>query len=1110
MVACPRCASPSDGADRFCRGCGEALAPPACRECGAALSAEAKFCAACGKQVIRAPLSATRSGAKGPAAEERRWVTVLFADLSGFTSMSERLDPEDVRVLVDSCLRELCDVVDTYGGVVDKLIGDCVMAVWGAPTAHGDDAERAVRAGLAMLECRFEKARTFGDIALSIGINTGEAMYGRVGGEAHAFTVVGDTVNTASRLQSAAGRGGILIGADTYAACRHGVVCESVGPVSAKGKAQKVDAWRPLAASSSPGVRPLSSNRLVGRDTELAALDRAWSEVVKHKSPRLVTVLGAMGVGKSKLVRHWLAGLTSAGAVLHGRSLPYGDSAYGAYAEQVATAAGIFKNDDVGTAMDKLERLVTHLAIPDAAGTFVADIAAIAGLTEHTGAARSRLFAAASTLVEAAARRGGAILVFEDAQCASPGLLDLVEHIATHASGVPLLLLTVARSDLRTRRPTWPSKVLHTVEIPVGLLDDADCATIARNMLAGVGGQSERVEQLAAASAGNPLFLEELIRGYVQGDLSGASQLPSSVRSMVAARLDALPPEERSLLLDASVVGLTFWEGALVACGHSADRIGAQLEALEAHDLINRVASSRIDGDREYVFRHELIRDVGYSILSRSARKESHRAVMRFVRERAVDRTGEIAPLLAHHAESAGDTEAAIDYLLMSAHRAATTGAGREARELYSRALALAPKADPIYGALLLVQRAQVAQQLGDHVAATKDLDEALPHLHAVELVEAQLMRAWSGYWLSEAVTRQMLTALTTTRETSDTGLVASGESLGMWLRQDGQNLDEARAGAERIRKAWPADLRRVELVRHLALTAHLHDWSGDEEAALARAAEAEGLAAGLPYVETALLAGSARGLALLGAGRHGEAIDVLQQLVATGVDVEAVPLHSSRAMTLLAEAYQELLDLGAAAAANATALELAAEARFTPALLAGKLQRAMLELSRGELITAEATLGDASHVIESLPAGHAWSLRRRSRHVGVALALARGDVDEAGALAEQLRRERGSPRDAVLAGMALAASRMAKGEPAQALAVLDEIEPLGAQVMHPPTLWQLAAARGRALRASGASGPAEAAVTRARALATSFAARLSEPLRAGFTSAFELELRTP
>jgi class 3 adenylate cyclase len=708
---CPRCSSPTSPSQRFCGECGAPL-DTACSACGTANPPGFRFCGGCG-----APLAEQRPPAARDEAEERRWATVLFADLSGFTSLSERTDPEDVRALVDRCARLLGAVVERYGGSVDSVIGDAVLAVFGAPVAHEDDAERAVRAALEMQERSREEAEAFGSLPLRVGVNTGEVMFAPVGPDGRRDqTVLGDVVNTAARLQTSAPQGGVLVGEATWRESRRAIRYDPVEPFFVKGKQDAVYAWTAREVVAAPADRPVSDVPMVGRERELEVLRTTWARVVVDRQPQTVALLGPAGIGKTRLARELRAELEAHGIrVLVGRCLPYGESAgYGAFAGLVKVAAGIFESDGLDAAQAKLRTLVATLVPAEECEAVGDQLDALLGLgREDLVTHRRALFAAARRLVEALAAERPTVFGFDDVHWAESSLLDLLEFLAGRVRDVPAMFVLTARPELFDARPDWGGGLPRYTAIAVEPLTDADARRMAVGLLPDPA--AEVVERLGETAGGNPLFIEELASSLAEGTTEGSGALPTNLKAIVAARIDALPDLERRVVLEASVVGKVFWRGAVAALGGEVGLDDA-LDALEDREFIRRLPTSHVEGDAEFSFRHIVLPEVAYGTLPRAVRRERHAMVARHVEATMGDRHGDVATVLAHHWEEAGEAERAVRCYLAAAEHAGRGWAKQEAAALYAQALRLIPEGDVPTRRRVRMQRA-IAQQAYLHAA---------------------------------------------------------------------------------------------------------------------------------------------------------------------------------------------------------------------------------------------------------------------------------------------------------------------------------------------------------------------------------------------------------
>jgi class 3 adenylate cyclase len=703
---CPHCGHAVEEGQRFCGSCGGLLALE-CPVCGTENPLSNRFCGSCGAELIRTEVIRD--------IEERKVVTVLFADLVGFTARSEELDPEDVRAILSRYYARLRSDLEAHGGTVEKFIGDAVMAVFGAPIARGDDPERAVRAALAIRESmeRMNEEDQRLDLQLRVGVNTGEAIV-TLGSEAPSGEgmVAGDVVNTASRLQTAAPQNGILVGQETYRATNGWITYEEVDPLDLKGKQEPVRAWLALAASS-PGVERRRMAPLVGRESELLVLRRIWEETFDAKRPRMITLLGPPGIGKSRLAAEFAAEIErDGGRILTGRSMSYGTSGtYLAFRHQVKDLAGIFENDPPDVAHQKLDEAVGAVLDSDDADEVAEHIALLIGLRAADVGDRQVLFFSARRLVEGLARQQPTLLVYEDIQWADSSLLDLLEHLASRVREVPLVLLALSRPELLDSRPSWGSRLPSYSSIPLEPLGEEDSRELARELLRSHG--ENNADRLAATAEGNPLFIEELAASVSEG-ATASDRLPTNVRAIVSARLDALPATERSLVLDASVVGRVFWRRVLESLGWEGDRLADALDSLEQRDFIRRDPTSRVGGDQQFSFKHALIRDVAYATLPRAKRRSRHAAVARFVEQDAGELDA-VAAFLAHHWREAGDADRALDYFLTAAERASRGWAKEEAVQFYDRALELVPPDQRERRRRLMLARA-VAAQAATHI----------------------------------------------------------------------------------------------------------------------------------------------------------------------------------------------------------------------------------------------------------------------------------------------------------------------------------------------------------------------------------------------------------
>jgi class 3 adenylate cyclase len=629
-------------------------------------------------------------GEPGRAGEERRIVSILFVDLVGFTSRAEKLDPEDVRDILTPYYERVRAELEGFGGSVEKFIGDAVMGVFGAPTAYGDDAERAVRAAFAVRDWAEQES-----LQVRLAVNTGEAIVELEARPGHGEAMVaGDVVNTAARLQSAAPVGAVLVGEETCVATRGIIEYRPAQPVHAKGKETPVQAWLALRATAAVGERPVAPVPMIGRDRELKVLTGIWDRVAAEGRSHFATVFGPAGIGKSRLGLE-LSQLVAAqgGRVIRGRSTPYGASApYSAFAQQVKQIARIFDSDAPAEAREKLAAAVAELAGPATAEEHAPHISVLIGLEDESEVAdRETLFFSARVLVESLALDGPTLLLFEDIHWADASLLDLLETFAARVREVPILFVALARPELLTERPGWGGGLPAYTALPLDPLPESSSTALAEQLLAAADLSESRAAAIAETAEGNPLFIEELAASIAERSTADAGQLPTSVRAIIAARLDSLPPEERSVLVDASVVGRVFWRGALSEISPR-DDLSVLLGSLEARDLIRREAVSRIQGEQQFGFKHGLIHDVAYKTLPRPDRRERHAAVARFLESATA--VGQSHEALGHHWREAGESERAVECFVSAAEQAGRGWAKERALALYGQALELVPEDD--------------------------------------------------------------------------------------------------------------------------------------------------------------------------------------------------------------------------------------------------------------------------------------------------------------------------------------------------------------------------------------------------------------------------------
>jgi class 3 adenylate cyclase/tetratricopeptide (TPR) repeat protein len=684
-----------------------------CPACGQENPEVARFCLACGS-----PLP----GETVPQRQERRVVSVIFVDLVGFTGRAEKLDPEDVQAVLGPYHDAVRTQIESFGGVVEKFIGDAVMGVFGAPRAFGDDAERAVRAALAVRD-RAAVESDHPALELRIAVNTGEALVALNARPAMGEAMVaGDVVNTAARLQAAAAPNTVLVGEETWRATRDIIEFQTGDEIVAKGKAESIPTWVAVRASAPQGERALSST-FVGRSRELAALRDVWFRVSEQRTPHLVTVLAAAGVGKTRLGIEFARTVEELGGLtVRGRSLPYHESsAYGAFASQLKQLCGIFESDTPSVAAAKLRATVETLLDSTAADDVAKHLAILIGVDSSASVAdRETLFFSIRCFIEAVARDRPTMLVFEDLHWADSGLLDLVELLGSRLRDLPILILALARPELLDARPGWGGGLPAYTSVPLGPLGPAEAQELALERLSAQADRTvvDRVVELAQTAAGNPLFIEQLAARLFETSDTASEALPTTIRGLIAARLDALPPDERALLLDAAVGGKVFWRGALERMYSGPRGLGDLLGSLERRDLIRRETVSAIEGDQQFTFTHVLIRDVAYDLLPRKQRQERHEQFALFL-EGATAEIGEAGAALARHWRDAGESDKALRYFVAAAELAEQGWAKDRAVTFYREALELVTDDEQRKA---LRRRLALAQQAFYHVEDARAL----------------------------------------------------------------------------------------------------------------------------------------------------------------------------------------------------------------------------------------------------------------------------------------------------------------------------------------------------------------------------------------------------
>jgi class 3 adenylate cyclase/tetratricopeptide (TPR) repeat protein len=693
-VICASCGSENIPGAKFCNECGTTLAY-GCPNCGAVNKPGAKFCNECGTTLgtaVGAVQPANRPAASPVA--ERRLVTALFADIVGFTPFAEERDAEEVRDTLSRYFDLCTQVVERYGGTIEKYIGDAVMAVWGTPVAHEDDAERAVRAALELLDA--VPALGTG-IQARAGVLSGEAAVTL--GATNQGMVAGDLVNTAARLQSVAQAGTVLVGEATMHATSGAIVYEEAGEQALKGKQAPVPSWRAVRVVAERGGRNRSESLeapFVGRADELRLLKDLFHATTREKKIRAVSVMGPAGIGKSRLAWEFLKyidGLVDTVYWHDGRSPAYGEGiTFWALGEMIRGRCGLVEGDDEKTTRTKVGETVRRW-VTDADEVEWVERALLTLLGVESGMAAEQLFGAWRTFFERIAMEGTVALVFEDLHHADSGLLDFIEHMLDWSRGLPIYIITLSRPELLERRPHWGAGKRSFTSLYLEPLADPEMRELLAGLVPGLPEQA--IAQIVARADGIPLYAVETVRMLVSdgrlseqggvyvpvGDLAELA-VPETLTALISSRLDALDPTDRGLLQDAAVLGQSFSVAGLAAVSGVAEtELGPRLAGLVRRELLTRQADQRSAEQGQYVFVQALIREVAYNTLSKRDRKARHLAAARYFEQLGSD---ELASALASHYLAAHDNaaEGAEADALAAQARVALKGAAERAARL--------------------------------------------------------------------------------------------------------------------------------------------------------------------------------------------------------------------------------------------------------------------------------------------------------------------------------------------------------------------------------------------------------------------------------------------
>ncbi|HXF98286.1 MAG TPA: AAA family ATPase [Gaiellaceae bacterium] len=949
----------------------------------------------------------------GKPRRERKVVSVLFCDLVGFTQQAESLDPEDVEAILRPYHERVRGELERYGGTVEKFIGDAVMALFGAPTAHEDDPERAVRAALAIRDFALEEG-----LELRVGITTGEALVRLdASPEAGEGMASGDVVNTAARLQGAAPVNGILVDETTYRATRHAISYEEEEAVHAKGKAQPVLVWRALEARARFGVDVAHEARaeLVGRERELALLRDAFERAVRGRTPQLVTLVGVPGIGKSRLV-YELSRIADADPDIitwrQGRCLAYGDGVtLWALGEIVKAQAGVVEQDAPDAAAAKLRSSVEELLGGSGDESWVeSHLRALVGLAEEAELGvdrRGEAFSAWRRYLEALAEHRPLVLVVEDLHWADDTLLDFLDELVDWVSDVPLLVVATARPELLERRPGWGGGKLNATTLALAPLSNAETAELLGRLLDQPLLAADEQQALLERAGGNPLYAEQFAELYAERGSSDDLPLPETLQGIIAARLDGLPAAEKELLQDASVVGKVFWASAL---GREPDEAAAALHALERKGFVRRQRRSSVEGETELAFAHALVRDVAYGQIARADRAAKHCRVAEWIE--SLGRFEDHAELLAHHWRSALELSRA---------------AGADDPELARRAgLALRDAGDRAFA---LHAYAAAAAQYEDALALWPEDDRERPDL--LFRRARALFRAYDEERRERAL-EEARDALLSAGEPDRAGEAEAFLSNVAWERGQGELV---RTHVSRA-LALAGDTVSPSAARVLTVSARMALFAGENEEGLRVADAALRMSEELGLDEL-----RAHALTTVGMAKRflddATGIGDIESALALALEIDS-PLASPIANNL---AVQALID-GDLAAAEAGYLEAARLAeRFGDAASMRFLRGNLLwmDFARGRW---ERALERAEAFIAECEAGSPHTQEWNARVVRASIRAARGD--EEGALADlsralALTREKADPDHVRIALTLNAALLVERGELERARAYTEE-----------------------------------------------------------------------
>jgi class 3 adenylate cyclase/tetratricopeptide (TPR) repeat protein len=787
-MICSSCGTQNRAGRRFCSACGSPLTV-ACPSCGAGNEPGDRFCGECGSALVTGEAAPTPASQRVAPQSERRLVSVLFADLVGFTPFSEERDAEEVRELLSRYFEMSRDLISRYGGTVEKFIGDAVMAVWGAPAAKEDDAERAVRAALDLVAGVRSLGGEVGtrDLQARVGVLTGEAAV-TLGAQGEGM-VAGDLVNTASRIQSAAPPGAVLVGEATRRASEAAIDYTEAGSHELKGKEEPVPLWRAarVVAGRGGALRPtVLEAPFSGRDREMHLVKELFHASASERKAHLVSVVGVAGVGKTRLsweFEKYIDGLAEDIWWHRGRCLAYGEGvAYWALAEMVRGRAGIVEGEDPEAALPKLRRMVEeHLVDPEERRWVETRLGHLIGLEERTARDQADLFSAWRLFFERLAEQGPLEMIFEDLQWADTALLDFIEYLLEWSKDYPIFILTLSRPEIADRRASWGAGRRNFTSLSLEPLSPEAMETLMRGLVPGL--PVELQARILDRAQGIPLYAVETVRMLIDRELlarqnggygpTGPIELfvPETLHALIAARLDGLSPDGRRLLQNASVLGKTFTASAVAAVsGMDQETVDELLRSLVRKDFLSVQSDPRSPERGQYGFLQDLVRKVAHDTLSRKERKALHLALTDFLEASWTGDEEEIVEVLASHlleayradpkAPDAGDVKDRARVKIAAAgDRAAGLAATEEAQGYYEQAAELTD--DPVERAEFLERAGLMAWAGGRDEPATAHLEDAITLMeaegrtHQAARVAARLAEiTWAGGHIEQAVER--------------------------------------------------------------------------------------------------------------------------------------------------------------------------------------------------------------------------------------------------------------------------------------------------------------------------------------------------------------------